>query len=197
MTNDLSVAAPRFSSLALQGIEFLSPHSQDALGRTGAYLCTLDPDVALPPAYEIFQRSTSAVEDPAPEAYRSLIKHIARMSRLGLKLEQIADRLALPYLTLREAEVFLPDVRVAMKGGLAAGVENAATRLQEQIDLGDVSATSLFLKTRGGWQPPPEGPLVQINNNIGQQIASVSVDPINAMAARQRALLEECDYDDI
>ncbi|GAB0113728.1 hypothetical protein AcidC75_12520 [Acidisoma sp. C75] len=124
-----------------------------------------------------------------------MLPQVARLGRQGMTLEQIADRLAIPRSTFRQALVFLPDLAAAISGGLALGVDEASQALVDAAKTGHHKSIRFYLESKGGFRVGDEKPTVVVN--IGNQPASVGLETVESLRSGQDLLLEDLDFEDV
>ncbi len=178
----------------LTGPDAMTPWALEALHKTG--ICIAKYTGKLPPAYVLVdQRSRLTPYDDLPlaDALLAILAHADRMAQQGMAPYQIAERLGIPMLALKEALVFLPSFAAAVKGGLAGGIDEASRVLRKSIEDGDTRSAKFLLETRGGYIiPRNNSPAVVVN--IGDDKASVTRDSVDSLQSQQSNLLTDIDY---
>jgi hypothetical protein len=178
----------------------LSPEAFEELTLAGAYLAQLLEDAPLPRTYEI----AAGMAEPAlqvaladPQGYWGLLPHVERLAAQGMSLRQIAERLGLSQGAFREAWIFLPEVRLALTGGRARGIDDASRAIAINIDKGDTASAVFMLKTKGDYVPASNKQAPAVVVNIGPQPALVTFAAIEDIRDRMAALADEVDYADL
>ena len=167
--------------LSLEGIEERLDREERVLVR--ARLAELrESERGLPPAYSLAHEERHALTQYLP--------HIERMAAQGMHPEQMAYRLGLSPWVFFDAIKHFSDLRLAVTGGAARGVdEQSAALYRAGVVHGQVAAQTFHLRTRGGFREPKEqAPSVVVN--IGTEASPRTVQHAGTLAERQRALIE-------
>jgi hypothetical protein len=183
--------------ISLQGPGMLSPEAFEELTLAGSYLAQMPEDAPLPRTYKIAagMADTGLREALAdPQGYWGLLPHVERLAAQGMSLRQIAERLGLSQGALREAWIFLPEVRLALTGGRARGIDDASRTIALNIDKGDTASAVFLLKTKGDYVPASTKQAPAVVVSIGAQPAMVTFAAIEDIRDRMAALADEVDY---
>jgi hypothetical protein len=120
------------------------------------------------------------------------LDHIEYLASLGLQPKTIADRIGLDWEILRDFADKFPDVKAALKGGRARGVEEAAATIQRNARMGDTAAAVAVLKGSREWAS--NAPISQpVTVNIGAQPAPIQADRAARMIEEQKLIDLEPD----
>lgn len=116
---------------------------------------------------------------------------IERMAAQGMQGNMIAARLGITVDELGDYAERCADVRLALTGGAARGVDEttAAARRGALID-GNAAMQRFLMESRGGFATPKEPKIaIAVNAPAMLEHAPVTIDSVHAMAARQQRLL--------
>lgn len=178
------------------GPKHLTHNARTILGSLGEFLSFFEDTRQLPKTLDLYLAPLVDPEIGNEFAYRGLLPHVERMAQQGMDHDFIADRLGIPRGVFKEAMIFLPDFAIALRGGLARGVDEASWNLSMSSRRGDTSATKFILQTRGNYSAP-KGNAPSVIVNIGSERATVDLSSIDAMKQRQETLLDDVEYVEI
>lgn len=91
---------------------------------------------------------------PRPDPIKFNDEQLAQVEALSafLTVPQMADYFGIGRTTFFKIMERQPEVEVRYKKGFARSIEFSATKLQEKIKAGNLSAIIFHLKTKGGWR---------------------------------------------
>lgn len=135
---------------------------------------------SLPPTYTL-------ARDVKRHFLTDFLPHIERMAAQQLDIATIAARLGHSSRVLEDAAARFEDVLLALTGGKARGLDDISGALYRNAMIGETGAQTFILRTRGGFtvasERAPSG-----GSGEGEKVIDVTLDNVNALADRQRAL---------
>ena len=128
-------------------------------------------------------------EQPSARLSLPQLFEIERMAAQGMRLDRIAQRLAIPLDVFEVCMQGSTQIRDAYIAGQARGEDIASGTIFTQMKAGDVGASKYWLDRVGGeqWKPKPAGPAVVVHTGPMVQLDMVDID---RRLARQSALLD-------
>jgi hypothetical protein len=116
---------------------------------------------------------------------------VAELAKLGLSIETIADRIGVDRKTLHNHMGRVPEFRAAYNAGVADLVTLAAGKLRNLVEMGDLGAICLVLRTKGGFTTPKQEVSVTVTQS-GPTIDGHVTD----IAIEHSRLLDGPNHDD-
>ena len=128
-------------------------------------------------------------EQPSARLSLPQLFEIERMSAQGMRLDEIAQRLAIPLDVFEVCMQGSTQIRDAYLAGQARGKDIMSGTIFKAGQSGDVGAAKFWLERVGGeqWKPKPAGPAVVVHTGPMVQLDMVDID---RRLARQSALLD-------
>lgn len=128
-------------------------------------------------------------EQPSARLSMPQLFEIERMSAQGMRLDEIAVRLAIPLDVFETCMQGSTQIRDAYLAGQARGKDIMSGTIFKAGTAGDVGAAKFWLERVGGeqWKPKATGPAVVVNTG---PMIQLDMDDIDRRLARQSALLD-------
>lgn len=122
-------------------------------------------------------------------ALTDFLPHLDRMAAQGMELIHIAARLGLSTRVLNDFAERFADVKLALTGGFARGIDEMSGALYRAgVAEGAVGAQTFYLRTKANYRDQKEsGPAVVVN--VGTAPAPITIEHAADLSERQRALL--------
>ena len=140
--------------------------------------------------YSDMPRYLENKDSPLPEELQNMAGEVVRLSKQGVSFGALAGRLGVLPEEFRRLCIEYPDLQRAMAFGIGIGSDQMTEKLYNKgAQEGDMTAITLWLKARGGFEPPkPSGGSVAVKS--GEVTVSIDLDRIRNMSVEQSNLIE-------